>query len=185
MTFQAYLDSIKEQTGKTPEDFRELADQKGLLKDGVKAGPVIAWLQEDFGLGRGHAMALVQTLRDATLPKVSSQDRLAQHFVGEKARWRQPFDDLVAKLKTFAPQVSVSPTESYISLLHKGHKFGIVEVTRTRLDLGIKLRGVAPTKRFESAEGWNTMVTHRLRVIDPVQIDDEALDWLKRAYDAA
>src|SRR5207344_3373627 len=40
MTFQAYLDSIKEKTGKTPEDFRVLAEQKGLLKDGVKAGPV-------------------------------------------------------------------------------------------------------------------------------------------------
>jgi hypothetical protein len=185
MTFQAYLDSIKAQTGKTPEDFRVLAEQKGLLKDGVKAGPVIAWLQEDFGLGRGHAMAIVQTLRDATVPKVSSQDRLAQRFTGEKARWRQPFDDLVTKLKTFGPQVSVAPTESYISLLHKGRKFGIVEVTRTRLDLGIKLKGVEPAGRFESAEGWSTMVTHRLRVNDPAQIDDEALDWLKRAYDEA
>jgi hypothetical protein len=185
MTFQAYLDSIKEKTGKTPEDFRVLAEHKGLLKDGVKAGPIVAWLQEDFGLGRGHAMAIVQTLRDATLPKVSSPERLAQHFAGEKARWRQPFDDLVAKLKAFGPQVSLSPTESYISLLHKAHKFGIVEVTRARLDLGIKLKGVAPTQRFESADGWNAMVTHRLRVTDPAQIDDEALDWLKRAYDEA
>ncbi len=185
MTFQAYLDSIKEKTGKTPEDFRVLAEQKGLLKDGVKAGPIIAWLQEDFGLGRGHAMAIVQTLRDATLPKVSSQDRLAQHFMGEKAHWRQPFDDLVTTLKTFGPQVSVAPTESYISLLHKGRKFGIVEVTRTRLDLGIKLKGVAPTERFESAEGWNTHGHTSVTVTDPAQIDDEALDWLKRAYDEA
>jgi hypothetical protein len=185
MTFQAYLDSIKEQTGKSPEDFRVLAEQKGLLNDGVKAGPVIAWLQEDFGLGRGHAMAIVQTLRDATMPKVSAQERLAQHFMGEKEHWRRPFDDLVTALKGFGPQVSVAPTESYISLLHKGRKFGIVEVTRTRLDLGIKLKGVAPTGRFESAEGWNAMVTHRLRVTDPAQIDDEALEWLKRAYDVA
>jgi hypothetical protein len=183
MTFQAYLDNIKEKTGKTPEDFRVLAEQKGLLNDGVKAGPIVAWLQEDFGLGRGHAMAIVQTLRDATVPKVSSQDRLAQHFAGEKGRWREPFDALVAKLKTFGPQVSLSPTQSYISLLRQGRKFGIVEVTRARLDLGIKRKGVAPTPRFESADGWNTMVTHRLRVTDPAQIDDEALDWLRRAYD--
>jgi hypothetical protein len=81
--------------------------------------------------------------------------------------------------------VSVAPTESYISLLHKGRKFGVVEVTRSRLDLGIKRKSVEPTQRIESAEGWNTMVTHRLRVNDPAQIDDEALDWLKRAYDAA
>ncbi len=183
MTFQAYLDTIKEKTGKTPEDFRVLAEQKGLLTDGVKAGPVVAWLQEDFGLGRGHAMAIVQTLRDATQPKVSTQDRLAQRFTGEKARWREPFDELVAKIKAFGPQVTVSPTDTYISLLRKGQKFGIVHVTAGRLDLGVKLKGVVPTGRFESADGWNSMVTHRLRVSDPAQLDAEALAWLKRAYE--
>ena len=185
MTFQAYLDTIKEKTGKTPEDFRMLAEKKGLLKDGVKAGPIIAWLQEDFGLGRGHAMAVVQTLRDATLPKVSTEDRLAQRFAGEKARWRKPFDGLVTKIKSFGPQLAISPTDSYISLLRKGRKFGIVQVTSARLDIGVKLKGVEPTGRFESAEGWNSMVTHHLRVNDPAQLDDEVLDWLKRAYENA
>jgi hypothetical protein len=36
MSFQAYIDNIKTKTGKTPEDFRELAEKKGLLKPGVK-----------------------------------------------------------------------------------------------------------------------------------------------------
>ncbi len=185
MTFQAYLDTIKEKTGKTPQDFLALAEQKGLLKDGVKAGPVIAWLQEDFGLGRGHAMAIVQTLRDATLPKATAGERLAQRFTGERARWREPFDDLVAKLTSGGSQVSVSATDSYISLLRRGRKFGIVDVTGPRLDVGIKLKGVDPTGRFESADGWNAMVTHRVRVSDPAQLDDEVLSWLKRAYDNA
>ena len=185
MTFQAYLDTIKEKTGKTPEDFRMLAEKKELLKDGVKAGPIVAWLQEDFGLGRGHAMAIVQTLRDATLPKVSTEDRLAQRFAGEKARWREPFDALVTKMKAFGPQLAISPTESYISLLRKGRKFGIVQVTGARLDIGVKLKGVEPTGRFESAEGWNSMVTHHVRVNDPAQLDDEVLDWLTRAYENA
>ena len=185
MTFQAYLDTIKEKTGKTPEDFRMLAEKKELLKDGVKAGPIVAWLQEDFGLGRGHAMAIVQTLRDATLPKVSTEDRLTQRFAGEKAQWRKPFDGLVMKIKSFGPQLAVSPTDSYISLLRKGRKFGIVQVTGARLDIGVKLKGVEPTDRFESAEGWNSMVTHHVRVNDPAQLDDEVLDWLKRAYENA
>ncbi|MGA2050303.1 MAG: DUF4287 domain-containing protein [Terracidiphilus sp.] len=37
MTFQAYIDNIKAKSGKTPEDFRSLAENKGLLKPGVKA----------------------------------------------------------------------------------------------------------------------------------------------------
>jgi len=63
MTFQAYIDNIKAKTGKTPEDFRKLAKAKGLLKPGVKAGQIVDWLKADFGLGRGHAMAIVLTLK--------------------------------------------------------------------------------------------------------------------------
>jgi Domain of unknown function (DUF4287) len=68
MSFQAYIDNIKAKTGKTPEDFKALAEKKGLLEEGVKTGQIVAWLKEDFGLGRGHAMAIVLTLRSANPP---------------------------------------------------------------------------------------------------------------------
>ena len=58
MSFQAYIDNIKTKTGKSPEDFKKLADEKGLLKTGVKAGDIVKWLKEDFDLGHGHAMAI-------------------------------------------------------------------------------------------------------------------------------
>jgi Domain of unknown function (DUF4287) len=49
MSFQAYLDNIKAKTGKTAADFKKLAEKKGLLKEGVKAGEIVKWLKEDFG----------------------------------------------------------------------------------------------------------------------------------------
>ena len=58
MSFEAYIDNIKAKTGNTPEDFRKLADEKGLLEPLAKAGTIVAWLKEDFGLGHGHAMAI-------------------------------------------------------------------------------------------------------------------------------
>ena len=36
----------------------------------------------------------------------------------------------------------------------------------TRLLHMIKLKGIAPTERFESAEPWNARVTHRVRFGD-------------------
>ena len=58
MSFQAYIDNIKKKTGKTPDDFKKLAEEKGLQKPGVKAMEVVNWLKKDFGLGHGHAMAI-------------------------------------------------------------------------------------------------------------------------------
>ena len=63
MTFQAYIDNIEAKTGKTPDDFRKLAEEKGLLKPDVKAGQIVEWLNEDFDLGRGHAMAIYALLK--------------------------------------------------------------------------------------------------------------------------
>ena len=63
MSFQAYLNNIKAKTGKGPEDFKQLATQKGFLQNGgltsgTKAGDIVSWLKEDFDLGHGHAMAI-------------------------------------------------------------------------------------------------------------------------------
>jgi len=57
-SFQAYLDNIKAKKVKSPTNFRKLAEKKGLLKTGVKAGEIVQWLKEDFDLGHGHAMAI-------------------------------------------------------------------------------------------------------------------------------
>jgi hypothetical protein len=66
MSFQAYIDNIKEKTGKSPADFKKLAEKKGLLKPGVKAGEIVKWLKEDFDLGHGHAMAIYATFKGKT-----------------------------------------------------------------------------------------------------------------------
>ena len=66
MSFQAYIDNIQAKTGKSPDDFKVMAEAKGLLKPGVKAGDIVGWLKDDFDLGRGHAMAIYATLKPHT-----------------------------------------------------------------------------------------------------------------------
>ncbi len=63
MSFQAYIDNIKAKTGKTPEDFKKLAEKKGLLKPDVKAMEIVGWLKKDHGQGHGHAMAIYATFK--------------------------------------------------------------------------------------------------------------------------
>jgi hypothetical protein len=58
MSFQAYIDNIKAKTGKTPQDFKKLAEKKGLPKPAVMAMEIVVWLKKDHGLGHGHAMAI-------------------------------------------------------------------------------------------------------------------------------
>ncbi|MCU1597104.1 MAG: hypothetical protein JWQ47_843 [Glaciihabitans sp.] len=191
MTFQAYLDTIKAKTGKTADEFVELAREKGLLVGEVKAGPVIEWLKDEYDLGSGHAMALVGVFRDrlnGTGP--SKEERIDKQFAGPKSTWLLAYDELMATVMKFGSDVSVSPTDTYISILRGKGKFAIVAVSAKRMDVGLKLKGEPATDRLALAGNWNTMVTHRVQLGtlengDGCEIDDQLKGWLREAYDRA
>ncbi|MFB9666855.1 DUF4287 domain-containing protein [Glutamicibacter nicotianae] len=71
MSFQAYLDTIEKKTRLTPRQLVGIAHEKGLDQEGVKAGEVLAWLKDDYELGRGHGMALVHVIQKG--PGISSK----------------------------------------------------------------------------------------------------------------
>lgn len=185
MTLKAYYDNIKAQTGKSPQDFKVLAEKKGLLKPGVKTSEIVSWLKQDFGLGHGHAMSIILYFNQSTGPKVTTDDRIDKLFSGARSRWRAPYEKLMKKVRAFGSDVTVSPTDTYLSLLRKNKKFSILQVTGERMDIGIKLRGAPTDRRFKPAGSWNEMVTHRVQVDEPGQIDSEVMSWLRKAYDKA
>jgi len=71
MSFQAYLDTIEKKTGLTPRQLVNIAHEKGLDEDGVKAGEILTWLKGDYDLGRGHGMALVHVIQKG--PTISNK----------------------------------------------------------------------------------------------------------------
>ena len=68
MSFQAYLNTIEQKIGKSPADLRTLGEERGWTQDGtlapaVKPMAIVATLKDEFGLGHGHAMAVVALLK--------------------------------------------------------------------------------------------------------------------------
>lgn len=71
MSFQAYLDAIENKTGLTPRRLLDIAKSRGYDSPDVKAGVILDWLKEDYGLGRGHGMAMVHVIKEG--PKIDSK----------------------------------------------------------------------------------------------------------------
>lgn len=65
MSFQAYLDALEAKTGKTPRELLDLAHERGLVPTS-RAADVVAWLKDDYGVGRGHAMAFYGVLKNGS-----------------------------------------------------------------------------------------------------------------------
>ena len=60
MTYKGYLDNVYAKTGKTAEDYRKMAKEKGL----ARYSELLQWLKADCGLGHGHANAIILYIQD-------------------------------------------------------------------------------------------------------------------------
>ncbi len=182
MSFQAYLDTVKAKTGKTPSDFAKLASEKGLTKH----GELVAWLKNDFELGHGHANAIVNVLLKSESRAASVDEKLEKLFSGKKAVWLEPVKTLISRIQEFGTGIEAVANETYVNILVGKKKMAIVQpASMERLDIGIKLKGVTPEGRLEAAGSWNSMVTHRVRINNAQEIDAELLGWLRQAYKLA
>lgn len=71
MSFQAYLDAIEDKTGCTPRQLLQIAQERGYDDPAIKASTILEWLTTDYGLGRGHGMALVHVIKKG--PKIDAR----------------------------------------------------------------------------------------------------------------
>jgi hypothetical protein len=85
MSFQAYLDAVEDKTGLTPRQIVDQAHAQGFGAD-TKAGPILAWLAEEHGLGRGHGMAMVHV--------ITKGPTIARKHVGTTGTHRDESDTL-------------------------------------------------------------------------------------------
>ena len=182
MSFQTYLDNIEAKTGKTPDDFARLAAAKRLTRH----GEIVTWLKADFALGHGHANAIAAVLLKAGARGDSKETKLDKLFSGPRQAWRHVGDKVIMKVSGFGADVAVQVGETYVSLVRGKKKFAILQPSSAqRLYIGIKLKGRPAAGRFETSGAWNAMVTHRVGITAPQEIDLEMMSWLRNAYDAA
>jgi Domain of unknown function (DUF4287) len=87
MSFQAYLDNIEDRTGLTPRQFMDLAHDKGLDGPDVKSQAIVDWLAADYGLGRGHAMALVHVIKKGPMIDAKYVGSSGSHRDGSGTLW--------------------------------------------------------------------------------------------------
>lgn len=96
MSFQAYLDTIEDQTGLVPREFIDIAQSRGYDAPDVKAGVILDWLKEEYGLGRGHGMALIHVIKKG--PQIDGK------HVGSTGSHRDESDVLWLDGKASKPQ---------------------------------------------------------------------------------
>jgi hypothetical protein len=178
--------NLEEKTGKTLPQWVEIARASGLAKH----GELVKHLKTEHGLGHGYANLVVHEMKSgaASAPAAAGggdDGLVAAQYAGDKAALRPIYDALIAEVERFGDDVEIAPKKTYVSL-RRSKQFGLIQpTTKTRVDVGINLKGEPPAGRLEASGSFNAMVSHRVRVEERGQVDDQLVGWLRQAYERA
>ncbi len=183
---QAEADMIagfKEKTGKTLDQWLAIAKKSGAARHGV----MVACLKSEHGMTHGFAnmIALKHFKSDAGSLAEIGTDLVAAQYAGDKAALRPIYEALEKAIMAFGDDVEFSPKKSYVSV-RRSKQFAIIQPsTRTRVDLGLNLKGEPVSGRLEASGSFNSMVSHRVKLERPADVDRQIAVWLKIGYEQA
>ncbi|XOV80446.1 MAG: DUF5655 domain-containing protein [Aestuariibacter sp.] len=176
---QTMLTNLPDKTGKP------LTEWMTILGDTQhdKHGQVVTYLKSEWQVTHGFANLIAQQFLQKNLN--SDDDLVATQYSNGKEALQPIYEQLIKHLAGFGKDVEIAPKKAYVSIRRK-KQFAIIQPsTKSRLDVGINLKDTAPTDRLENSGSFNAMVTHRVRLTDMTQVDEELVQYLKNAYQQA
>ena len=171
---------LLEKTGKSLEHWIKVVEQSGLDKH--KA--IMDMLKSDHGFTHGFANFVALKARKADAGSQDDSDLLVNQYKG-KEHLKPVYDQLISVIGPWGSDITITPKKDSVSLIRKKQFALIKPATKTRIDLGLKLKDVPIGERLEGSGPFGTMCTHRVRLETADQVDDELIRWLKEAYERA
>ena len=182
---ETQLKNIQTKTGKTLDELFTLIRHSGLAKHGEMRD----MLKRDLGLGHGDANTLVHVFRQsdgkpgAQTTDVPLDDVLDEIYAGPKAALRPIHEKVMAAITDFGP-FEIAPKKGYLSLRRKKQFAMIGPATKTRVEVGLNMKGVEATTRLHALPAGG-MCQYKVNVTAAEEVDQELLAWIRQAYDSA
>ena len=184
-TWQAMRDQITGQLERQTGEGVEAWNRRIKAVGPVDEPALRAWLKEEHDLTGYPAMLLAWETFGYPAFLTATADELVDAQYADRPDLRPIFDAVMAAVSALSG-AEIQARKTYVSLVSPRRMFGIVQAsTKKRVDLGLRLDGVEPQGRLLLAKSLGSdRVTRRLALESVQDLDDEALDWIRRAYDA-
>ncbi len=144
---------------------------------------MINYLKSEYGLTYGYAnLIALKTCESMEGAPPTGESLVDLQYSGNKSGLRPIYDAIIEGVSEFGEDVEIAPKKAYVSLLRR-KQFAIVQPpTKTRVDVGINLKGTEPEGRFEASGSFNAMVSHCVQITDSKDVEDELKQRLNKAY---
>jgi len=172
---QTMINNMPEKTGKKLEEWIEILEKEKFEKHSI----AVDFLKTNHGLTYGFANTIVTLATEKNSP---SEDLVFNQYMGKESL-KPVYEKLISIIEDFGADIVVSPKKGSVSLIRKKQFALIKPATKTRIDLGLKLKGIEIQGRLEGSGPFGAMCTHRIQLKNITDIDNEIIQWLSVAYE--
>ena len=174
---QTMINNMPEKTGKSLEEWKAILKTKGFAKH----GEAMKFLKGEHGVTHGFANTIVHLSKENN---DTSDDLVAMQYKG-KEDLMPIYKKLLSVVEKFGKDVTITPKKTTVSIIRKKQFALIKPATKTRIDLGLKIKDKPTTDRLENSGPFGSMCTHRVKLSAAKEVDKELINWLKEAYEKA
>lgn len=175
---ETMIANLPDRTGRSLDEWLTLLAATGL--DRHRA--IVDHLKREHGVGHGFANLIAHRHLRSAADEQAPADLVEAQYAGAKAALRPVYDAIVDAVRTFGDDVEIAPKKQYVSLRRSRQFAQVGPATRTRVDVGLNLKGKPATARARPVTG---MCTHKIAVASLDDVDDELVSLLRLAYDRA
>ncbi len=174
------IENLYKNTGKTLEQWIEVVKQENFTKH----GEIIKFLKEQHQFTHGFANLVAHKANASDAGSAEDTgDLIITQYKG-KEHLKPIYDYLITNIQAWGNDIEIAPKNAYVSLRRKKQFATLQPATKTRFEIGINLKGQEPSGKLE-AEKPNGMCSHKIKIEDINGVDNEVMDWIKKAYDHA
>ena len=174
---QTMINNMPEKTGKSLDEWKKILKAKGFAKH----GEAMKFLKGEHGVTHGFANTIIQLSKENN---DTADDLVTTQYKG-KEDLIPIYKKLLSVVEKFGKDVTITPKKTSVSIIRKNQFALIKPATKTRIDLGLKIKDKPTTDRLENSGPFGTMCTHRVKLSEAKEVDKELTDWLKEAYEKA
>lgn len=174
---QTMIDNMPEKTGKSLSEWKTVLKEKSFSKH----SEAMNFLKKEHNVTHGFANTIVSLSKDNSK---APAELVVDQYNG-KENLLPIYESLLTIVKGFGNDVTITPKKTSVSIIRKKQFALIKPATKTRIDLGLKLKDKPTTDRLENSGPFGSMCTHRVKLSDVNEIDSELKKWLLESYKKA
>lgn len=171
---------LLEKTGKSLNHWVKVVHDSKIEKHSA----IIKFLKTEHGFTHGYANFVAHKSKKSDAASIDDADLLTNQYKGKESL-KPIYEKLIAAIEKFGSDITRTPKKSAVSMIRKKQFALIKPATKTRIDLGLKIKGKPTTERLENSGPFGTMCTHRVRLTNVDEVDSELIGWLMEAYEMA